>query len=567
MQVKFWAATDVGLTRDHNEDNYLVDPNLSLFVVADGMGGHAAGEIASSVAVHEVREAIKKQKEVIEGYKKSGSVLQRQTVLTLLEQAILAACNSVYQCAQEDSERHGMGTTLSLLLLARNRAFVGHVGDSRIYRTRTGKLSQVTEDHTVINELIKSGRIHPEDAFNSPYKNAVTRAVGVHPSVEVDTFDFEVQKGDNYLLCSDGLSGYLEDDQQTLDYMTQEEVKKIPQAFIDFANEAGGKDNITAIMVRVDEVEAPQMSTSFGVLPPLPSPSSNSPSNDLDEIDGLEAEESIVGLTDDELAAVQEPQEYQGLSNQSISDQAPPPLPPLSHQNKEETIRPAIREIDDLPLNLLKISPLFGLLSDASLESFVSAAEIIELDENAALQLKGDEDDSLYFMYRGELRLEDDDHTIEVLTIGATLGEDQLLIHKPIMYNVVANESCSLLRWRRESLHMVMANSPEISARIMWGLALFSQRRVQRLQRSLHMLNELFDNTLTQYIPEDHPMNSSWRDQAKQLIHSTPSSNEVYAPVNNLPRFTRDLPETSKATFEMSVNAAQATIESESELD
>jgi serine/threonine protein phosphatase PrpC/CRP-like cAMP-binding protein len=568
MQVQFWAATDVGLTRDHNEDNYLVDPNLSLFVVADGMGGHAAGEIASSVAVHEVREAIKKQKEVIEGYKKSGSVLQRQTVLTLLEQAILTACKSVYQCAQEDSERHGMGTTLSLLLLARNRAFVGHVGDSRIYRTRKDVVSQITEDHTVINELIKSGRISPDDAFNSPYKNAVTRAVGVHPSVEVDTFDFEVQKGDNYLLCSDGLSGYLDEDgHQAFDYLHQSDVKKVPQDFIDFANQAGGKDNITAIIVRVDDIETPILTTSFGVLPPLPNSSMKRPSNDLDEIDGLEAEESIVNVTDDELASVNDPQRLSNLSSSQNSDQAPPPLPPLVNKTQEETIRPAVKELDNLPINLLKVSPLFALLGNDSLESFVSAAEIVELEENAALQIKGDEDDSLYFLYSGELRLENDEEIVDTLIIGATLGEDQLLMMSPIMYNVIANEACSLLRWRRESLHMVMANSPEISSRIMWGLALFSQRRVKRLQRSLHMLNELFDNTLSQYVPQDHPVNSSWKEQAKTLVNSTPSSNEVYSPIDDLPRFTRDLPESPNATFEMSLNEVAESIESEIEFE
>ena len=219
---------------------------------------------------------------MIEGYKRSGSVLQRQTVLTLLEQSIVTACKSVYQCAQEDSERHGMGTTLSLLLLVRNRAFIGHVGDSRIYRTRQGVVSQITEDHTVINELIKSGRLKPDEAFNSPYKNAVTRAVGVHPSVEVDTFDFEVKQGDNYLLCSDGLSGYLED-HHTLKFLSHEDVKKIPKNLINFANDAGGKDNITAIVIRVEEVDS-QFATGF--LPPIPNTSIGM-ANDLDEIDDL----------------------------------------------------------------------------------------------------------------------------------------------------------------------------------------------------------------------------------------------------------------------------------------
>ena len=123
MQIQFWAATDVGKTRDHNEDNFLVDRKLNLFIVADGMGGHAAGEIASSVAVHEVRKVLTDQREVVESYARSGSVLLRQTVLALIERAISQACSRVYQLAQEDSERRGMGTTLSMLLIAKNRGF------------------------------------------------------------------------------------------------------------------------------------------------------------------------------------------------------------------------------------------------------------------------------------------------------------------------------------------------------------------------------------------------------------------------------------------------------------
>ncbi len=567
MQVQFWAATDVGLTRDHNEDNYLVDPNLHLFVVADGMGGHAAGEIASSVAVHEVREAIKKQKEVVEGFKKSGSVLQRQTVLTLLEQAILTACKSVYQCAQEDSERHGMGTTLSLLLLARNRAFVGHVGDSRIYRTREGKVSQITEDHTVINELIKSGRIKPNEAFNSPYKNAVTRAVGVHPSVEVDTFDFEVQSGDNYLLCSDGLSGYLDEDQGPFSYLSRDEIKEIPKALIDFANESGGKDNITAIVIRIDELEQPKMSTSFGMLPPLPNTSVSMHESELDELDELEAEESLVGFTDEGIPSLEQDDE-----------QEPPPLPQQLQKDKAHSTQipsaqiasaqtvsaqAAGTQLDHLPINLLKVSPLFALLNDELIEALVSLAEVIKVEANSPLLLKGDEDDALYFLFEGELRVEDDESQVSHLTVGAMLGEDQLLIPTAQAFHVLADADCQLLRWRSEALHLLMSRSPEISARIMWGLALLNQRKIERLNRSLLMVNEMFTQTLEQYVPKDHPVQSSWREESKTLIASTPSSLEVYTPLERMPEFVQDLPKIPKASFEISLKDAQDMLDAE----
>jgi PPM family protein phosphatase len=250
MEIRFWAATDVGRTRDHNEDNFLVDKKLNLFVVADGMGGHAAGEVASSVAVREVRRVVADSREIVEGFTSEESAVGRQEILKLIESAIHQACSRVYELAQEDAEKRGMGTTLSLMLIAGKRGFIGHVGDSRIYLARTGQVHQLTEDHSLINELIKRGRLKPGDAFDSPYKNAVTRAVGVYESVEVDTFDFDLLPADNYLLCSDGLSCYI-DDELTQEYLSGDKVKEIPDRFIRLANESGGKDNITAVVVRV----------------------------------------------------------------------------------------------------------------------------------------------------------------------------------------------------------------------------------------------------------------------------------------------------------------------------
>jgi serine/threonine protein phosphatase PrpC/CRP-like cAMP-binding protein len=250
MQVRFWAATDPGRTREHNEDNFLVDKKLNLFIVADGMGGHAAGEIASSVAVREVRRHIADHREILGQYGKSESVDLRNSVLDLIERAIEGACARIFELAQEKTERRGMGTTLSMMLIAGRRGFIGHVGDSRIYLMRTGSVHQLTEDHSLVNELIKRGRLKPGDVFESPYKNAVTRAVGVYESVEVDTFDFDVLPGDNFLLCSDGLSCYL-DNEATRAILSADNVKEVPERFIKLANEAGGKDNITSVVVRL----------------------------------------------------------------------------------------------------------------------------------------------------------------------------------------------------------------------------------------------------------------------------------------------------------------------------
>ena len=255
MSLDFWAATDVGRTRDHNEDNFLVARKLNLFVVADGMGGHAAGEVASNVAVHEAHRIIAENSDILDAYTREGGEAEKEAVLELVERSISTACATVFRLAQEDPSKKGMGTTLSLMLILGNRGFIGHVGDSRIYLIRTGSVLQLTEDHSLINELVKRGKIRADEAGQMPFKNAVTRAVGVYEKVEVDAFDIDVLRGDQYLICSDGLSGYFEDDSALLS-MAEGDIKTIPDSYIRFANEHGGKDNITAIFVRVTDAVA-----------------------------------------------------------------------------------------------------------------------------------------------------------------------------------------------------------------------------------------------------------------------------------------------------------------------
>ncbi len=253
--ISFWAATDVGRVRDHNEDNFLVDKSHRLFVVADGMGGHAAGEVASAIAVNSMRDVVRQNKDLLEAYREGSQIASAQDVLNLLEHAVQKACTEIHELAEHETEKRGMGTTLSSLLVIGNRGFIAHVGDSRIYLLRGGRVVQLTEDHSLINELIKRGKLSPSDADSSPYKNAVTRAVGVYESVETDTIDFEVLPGDQYLLASDGLTGYLRDEEIQPLFERQEKVEDVPPALIDLANERGGKDNITTIVVRMVDAE------------------------------------------------------------------------------------------------------------------------------------------------------------------------------------------------------------------------------------------------------------------------------------------------------------------------
>jgi serine/threonine protein phosphatase PrpC/CRP-like cAMP-binding protein len=239
--IHFWAATDVGRMRDHNEDNFLVDKSLNLFVVADGMGGHAAGEVASAIAVNTMRDTVQQNKDLIEAYKEGSQIAAPQDVINLLEHAVQKACAEIYEKAQREKEKRGMGTTLSALLVINNRGFIAHVGDSRIYLLRGGRVVQLTEDHSLVNELIKRGKMTREEAETSNYKNAVTRAVGVYESVEVDT--------------SDGLTGYLKNEEISPVIEEAENIKSIPAAFIELANQRGGQDNITNIVVRMFDPE------------------------------------------------------------------------------------------------------------------------------------------------------------------------------------------------------------------------------------------------------------------------------------------------------------------------
>ena len=251
--IRFWPKTDVGRVRDVNEDSFLVDEGLGLFVVADGMGGHAAGEIASNIAVHVCRDTLFRERELLDKFERGIATATRQDVLRVMEQAVQNACTAVYAEAQKDASKRGMGTTLVALLIIGTRGFIAHVGDSRIYMMRNQSVHQLTEDHSLINELLKRGRLTPEQIGKLNMKNAVTRAVGVYESVEVDTLDFDVLAGDFFLLCSDGLSEYAQES-DILRVFREVPDTSIAQTFIDLANEGGGKDNITAVVVKVPDV-------------------------------------------------------------------------------------------------------------------------------------------------------------------------------------------------------------------------------------------------------------------------------------------------------------------------
>src|SRR3954470_20879271 len=257
VELTFAAATDTGRQRTHNEDNFLIDKKLRLFMVADGMGGHAAGEVASSIAVHEIRDAVNNSRELIDRYRVDHPAVQAYEVLQVLEHAIQAACSAVYARAQAEPDKRGMGTTATVLLIAGGgdhlRGFIAHVGDSRVYLARQNQCHVLTEDHSLMNELVRRGKLNREQIESSPYKqykNAVTRAVGIYGSVEVDTFDFDILPGDRFLLCSDGMYAYV-DEAELPKQLADGDIKEVPKKLVEVANKGGGHDNITAVVLRL----------------------------------------------------------------------------------------------------------------------------------------------------------------------------------------------------------------------------------------------------------------------------------------------------------------------------
>lgn len=258
MNVASFGLTDVGRKREHNEDAFFADDALGLYVVCDGMGGHAAGEVASARTIEVVQAHVAAHRSVLQALAEDSSAENRAAAVALIEEAVQRACAAVHELAQVDASKRGMGTTCVILAIAGEKAIIAHVGDSRVYLHRNGEQHQLTEDHTLVQAQLKQGVISPEQAETSPYRNVITRAVGIQPSVEVDTLLTDVLPGDVFLLCSDGLHGYFEDDPTESVAIVKEEqgLREAAARLIAVANDRGGKDNLTAVLVSVAPTES-----------------------------------------------------------------------------------------------------------------------------------------------------------------------------------------------------------------------------------------------------------------------------------------------------------------------
>ncbi len=267
MQIMSWGRTDVGRTRQNNEDSYLRDPGLGLYLVADGMGGHAAGEVASQTASDVIQRVLRDNRHVYEHLDATCPPHEWDVLISLVESAFQQASETISTMAAQDPDKAGMGTTLSLLITLGGKGLMAHVGDSRLYLVRGGKLYQLSEDHSYVGEMVRKGRMSAEDARLSPFSNLLTRAVGLQPTVQVDTLLFDILPGDTYLLCSDGLHDAFDKPEDMLEYLSLEDGANAMRDLIDAANERYGKDNISAVIVRVaGEPGSDEISLQFQAL-------------------------------------------------------------------------------------------------------------------------------------------------------------------------------------------------------------------------------------------------------------------------------------------------------------
>jgi PPM family protein phosphatase len=262
------VASDTGRRRRRNEDNYVVAPPL--FAVADGMGGAQAGEVASQLAASALEAD---DSDVLEGTKRIDALIQE-------------ANRRIYDRASTDPTASGMGTTMTVALVEGMTVAIGHVGDSRAYLVRDEHMEQLTEDHSLVNELLKTGKLSEEEAQIHPQRSVITRAVGTDPDVDVDGFTIEAEDGDVFLICSDGLSDMVEDEEiLELVHANRDDLDKAVKALVAAANRGGGEDNITAVAFQISSEAAPNLEDTVA-MPALTDPEDEPDEQTREYVDG-----------------------------------------------------------------------------------------------------------------------------------------------------------------------------------------------------------------------------------------------------------------------------------------
>ena len=251
MRIRYAGNTHVGMKRDHNEDSLCICPEENVYIVADGMGGHASGEVASQMAVETLAKFYKEtaeDEEITWPFKMDKDKKYQENRLVA---SIKLSNQRIYESAVQNQRQKGMGTTLVVTFFTENEVYTAHVGDSRVYRLRSGDLTQITEDHSLLNDYIKMKDLTPEEIENFPHKNVIVRALGMKETVQVDVSVEEPMDGDIYMLCSDGLNGMI-DDTKIRDTLlgANDDLELACNRLIQAANEAGGTDNVTVVIAQ-----------------------------------------------------------------------------------------------------------------------------------------------------------------------------------------------------------------------------------------------------------------------------------------------------------------------------
>ncbi|MGO8995192.1 MAG: cyclic nucleotide-binding domain-containing protein [Polyangiaceae bacterium] len=262
IKIRAAAQTHAGMVRKQNEDAYLADDDLGLYAVADGVGGHADGAIAARMAIDTARAYLIQHAGELDRARNAPPALARTEGAALVERAIQEACRAIQQVGARDADKRGMRTTLTCMLRLQSSAIVGHVGDSRLYLIRRGDIHRLTDDHTLAAWQVRAGMISPAEAAESPYRGTLTRALGSHESVQVDTLFVEIADGDVLLLCSDGLHRHVTDEELRTRVQASN-IATAPSELISLANSRGGRDNITAVALACMRGESAADDTSI----------------------------------------------------------------------------------------------------------------------------------------------------------------------------------------------------------------------------------------------------------------------------------------------------------------
>lgn len=253
MRILSFGKTDPGKKRNNNEDSLLLSPGIGLFAVADGIGGHEGGEVASRIAMETLSEVMPGLLTGKDSTPPNSISLEVEPRISALRYAITLSNKKILKAAAENGALYGMGTTITAVLFGKETAFLAHVGDSRAYLLRSGELTQVTNDHSLVAEQVRAGKLSAKEAKTSSYRHVITRAVGIDQEVIIDHARIQVKPQDTFLLCTDGLTEMV-DDAEILNILRGSSPEHAPDHLIRAANERGGVDNITAIVLRIEDI-------------------------------------------------------------------------------------------------------------------------------------------------------------------------------------------------------------------------------------------------------------------------------------------------------------------------